>query len=144
MQVTHMEPGTLCRSRQVAIVATRGSGDGRSGARALEISEALHSLGYRPALKEFSNLDDLRRWAASGGIPCSLLVCVGGDGTQSAAVSAALRQAVPLLPVPSGFGNLFANALRAPRRVEQVIDLITQGTLIRVDVGQRNGAPFLC
>ncbi len=139
-----MQSGMLHRPQRVAIVTTRGSGDGRSVARACELSKALDRLGHRPTITEFSNLDDLRRWAARGGIPCSLLVCIGGDGTQSAAVLAALRQSVPLLAVPSGFGNLFANALHEPRRVEQVINLITGGTLIRVDVGQRNGAPFLC
>ena len=128
----------------IAIITTEGSGDGRSRARAAELCEALRESGHAVTLREFSDLDTLRSWAEAGGILCSLLVCIGGDGTLNAAVSAALRQSVPFLPVPSGFGNLFATALRQPRRVDQVVGLINTGARIAVDVGRYKREFFLC
>lgn len=131
-------------SRPIAIVTTRGPGSRSSHGAALELADALRSRGYPLVLRDFSNLDELRSWAQTDGVHCSLLVAVGGDGTLNAAVAAALRERVPFLPVPSGFGNLFASTLRQPRRAEQVIDLIERGALIRVDVGQYKDEFFLC
>lgn len=128
----------------MVIVTTRGSGDGRSCARAEKLAEALRARNQRVIVKAFRSLDQLRSWACAGGIPSSLLVCIGGDGTLNAAVPAAVRQSAPFLPVPSGFGNLFATALRQPRSMDQVLELITNGAMIRVDVGQYKNELFLC
>src|SRR5262249_13967680 len=67
-----------------------------------------------------------------------------GDGTQDTSARAALRRSVPFLAVPSGFGNLFGRALAQPRDVQGVADLLEHGELVDVDVGGRNGQPFLC
>src|SRR5206468_2315344 len=75
---------------------------------------------------------------------CSLLICVGGDGTLEAAAVAALGRSVPLLPVPCGGDSLFARALGQPGRVDRVVDLLEHGDVVHVDVGVRNGKLFLC
>ncbi|MGH7266786.1 MAG: diacylglycerol/lipid kinase family protein, partial [Candidatus Rokuibacteriota bacterium] len=130
-------------ARPIQIVATPGSGAGRALDTARRLREALSARGRETSLEVFSDLDGLRRWAADG--PAfSLLICVGGDGTQSAAARAAMRRSVPLLPVPTGFGNLFARQLRQPGGVRRAIDLVERGEIVRVDVGVRNGEPFLC
>ncbi len=72
------------------------------------------------------------------------MICIGGDGTLSAAAPAAVRRSVPFVPVPSGFGNLFARAFGHPRRVERVLDILEHGEPVRADVGVRNGELFLC
>lgn len=145
METTWRKPSRIVRRlRRIAIVTTRGAGSGRSYGAALDLAAALRSRGHHVVVHDFPNLDVLRGWAQTGGVPCSLLVCIGGDGTLNAAVAAALRQCIPFLPVPSGFGNLFAGALRQPRRVDQVIELIDDGALIRVDVGQYKSELFLC
>jgi diacylglycerol kinase (ATP) len=125
-------------------VVTPGSGSGRALGTARELREALQARGREVKLEVFADLNSLRRWAATGRTSFSLLICVGGDGTQSTAALAAVRRSVPFLPIPSGFGNLFARALGQPVRIDRVIDLLEHGDLIHADVGVRNGNLFLC
>ncbi|MGH7334825.1 MAG: diacylglycerol/lipid kinase family protein [Candidatus Rokuibacteriota bacterium] len=130
--------------RLIQIVATPGSGGGHALETARELRAALRTRGHSAQLKLFSDLENLRGWAATDGGRFSRLICVGGDGTMCAAAAAAVRWSVPFLPVPSGFGNLFARALGHGNRVEGVVDLLEHGELVHVDVGARNGQLFLC
>jgi len=57
---------------------------------------------------------------------------------------AAVRRSVPFLPVTSGFGNLFAQAVGAPRSVEEALGVLTTGRIVDADCGVRNGELFLC
>ena len=131
-------------SHPIQIVATPGSGNGRALDTARQLRDALRARGREVRLEAFSNLGSLGRWAKTGRAGFSLLICVGGDGTQSTAAVAAVRRSVPFLPVPCGFGNLFARALGHAHDVDQVIETLEQGKLVRVDVGVRNGELFLC
>jgi diacylglycerol kinase (ATP) len=92
----------------------------------------------------FPDLDTLREWALRGRERFAKLVCVGGDGTLDTAAVAAFRRSVPFLSVPTGFGNLFARALGHSGRVDDAIQAIESGHVIPVDVGFRNGVPFVC
>jgi diacylglycerol kinase (ATP) len=132
------------RSRPIQIVVTPGSGHGSAMSTALELRDALSARRYRTRLTVFADLDHLRRWAEQDPAECSLLICVGGDGTQSATALAASRRSVPFLPVSLGFGNLFARAFNHPSSVAGVLDLLAHGRVVHVDVGVRNGEPFLC
>jgi diacylglycerol kinase (ATP) len=53
----------------------------------------------------------------------------------SAAARAAIRCDAPLVPVPTGFGNIFATVFRHPRRAKHVATLLERGEARRVDVG---------
>jgi diacylglycerol kinase (ATP) len=46
-----------------------------------------------------------------------------------------VRLSRPFLPVPSGFGNIFARSFGHPRRAEEAADLLDQGETWLVDVG---------
>jgi len=146
--LTHTLPSTRiarsARSRPIQIVVTPGSGNGRAMATALELRDALSARRYLSNLEVFRDLDSLRRWAKTESDGFSLLICVGGDGTQSTSAKAAVRRSVPFLPVSSGFGNLFARAFRHPHTVEGALDLLARGRVIHSDVGTRNGELFLC
>ena len=131
-------------ARVFQIVATPGSGNGRALATAHRLREALRARGHRTELEVFADLTRLARWAATDRAPFSLLICVGGDGTLDTAARAAVRRSVPLLAVSSGFGNLFARALRQPSRVDRALHLLEHGEVVHVDVGVRNGDLFLC
>ena len=131
-------------SRPIQIVATPGSGNGAAAAMAARLREALHARGHEVRLDIFPRLQALQRWAATDPSRISHLISVGGDGTQSAVAMAAARRSVPFLPVPAGFGNLFARAFRLGSRVEDVIDRLEHGEIVRADVGLQNGEPFLC
>jgi diacylglycerol kinase (ATP) len=132
------------RSRPIQIVVTPGSGKGEAMATALALGEVLRGRGYRSQLEVFSNLESLGRWGNTEDRDFPLLICVGGDGTQSAAACAAVHRSVPFLTVSSGFGNLFARALAQPRTVDGVLDLLDRGRVMHCDVGMRNGELFLC
>jgi diacylglycerol kinase (ATP) len=110
----------------------------------MRLRRALVARGHPTRLEVFADLDDLSDWATTNRGGFSLLICVGGDGTLSTAAQAAVRRSLVFLPVPSGFGNLFARALGHPRRVGRVVDLVESGRIVHVDVGVRNGELFLC
>ena len=128
---------------RIQIVTTPGSGNGGALTVAARLREELRAQGHEVRLGVFPRLQGLVRWAAHAS-RFSLLISVGGDGTQSAVAMAAARRSVPFLPVPAGFGNLFARAFRHPNCVEEVLDLVERGELVHADIGLQNGEPFLC
>jgi diacylglycerol kinase (ATP) len=130
--------------RTVQIVVTPGSGNGQALETARRLREALDARGQETRLDVFEDLDSLRRWARAGEPSFSLLICVGGDGTQSTTAPAAMRRSVPFLPVPSGFGNLFAGALGHSVGVDRALESLESGEVVCVDVGVMNGETFLC
>jgi diacylglycerol kinase (ATP) len=135
----------ISRSLPIQIVVTPGSGNGAAMATALELRDALSARQYLSSLEAFTDLDSLRQWATKPGDQFSLLICVGGDGTQSMTAMAAVRRSVPFMPVSSGFGNLFAQTFRHPSTVDGALRLLSRGRVIRADVGLRNGGEiFLC
>jgi diacylglycerol kinase (ATP) len=131
-------------AQPIQIVVTPGSGNGTAMRTAQGLRDALAARRRRTSLEVFDDLDSLHRWAETDGDAFSALVCVGGDGTQSTTALAAMRRAVPFLPVSSGFGNLFARAFHHPSSVEGALDLLERGRVIHSDVGMRNGELFLC
>ena len=108
----------------VQIIATPGSGDGRARATARRLQRALARRGRDARVETFADLTCLKQWAATCAPTFSRLVCVGGDATLSAAAAASVRLSVPLLPVPSGFGNIFARTFGHPQRIDRVIELL--------------------
>src|SRR4029450_7408261 len=55
-----------------------------------------------------------------------------------------MRPAVPLFPVPTGFGNLFAAAFEVPTEPHAALDAFEHGTVRAVDAGVAGGEVFLC
>ena len=121
-------------ARQIDIVVTPGSGEGR----ALGIARRLRRLlrrRHRATIRSFADLASLMRWAETRPPDVSHIICVGGDATLSAAARAAIRCNAPLVPVPTGFGNIFATVFRHPRQARAVLRLLETGEVRRVDVG---------
>jgi diacylglycerol kinase family enzyme len=127
----------------IQIVVTPGSGNGRALETARRLQHVLGARGWRTRFEAFTDLRDLIRWGATCPRTFSRLVCLGGDATLSAAAPAAVRHSVPLVPVPTGFGNLFARAFGHPDEVEAVVGLLEEGEVIRVDAGMVDGEIFL-
>jgi len=128
----------------VQIFATPGSGNGRALALARRLRLTLEARGWRTRLDTIADLRHLADWRPAAGDRISHLVSVGGDGTMSAAAEVAIRLQIPFVPVPSGFGNLFARAFGHRGRVEAVADLLEDGKVIRADAAAANGEIFLC
>jgi diacylglycerol kinase (ATP) len=127
--------------RPIQIIVTPGSGEGRALVTARRLRRRLLHLGREVAIRAFDNLAALTQWAETCGPDFSHLVCIGGDGTLSAAARAAMRHDVPFVPVPNGFGNIFASVFGHPKRARDVAALLDVGEVRRVDVGvARNGS----
>lgn len=112
-------------------------------ATAGRLRRMLRRNGWESRLQSFSNLADLTRWARTVEPDFSHLVAVGGDATLSAAAQLAVRRGIPFVPVPNGFGNVFARAFGHDGRAEQVVRLLARGEVRRVDVGAVGDELFL-
>jgi diacylglycerol kinase (ATP) len=124
---------------RIQIIVTPGSGEGRALATARHLNDLLEQRGHATAIRTYKSLSALLHWARTCERDFTHLVCVGGDATQSAAAAAAVRLDVPFVPVPNGFGNMFARAFGHPRDAEDVAKLLEEGELQRVDVGKVDG-----
>jgi diacylglycerol kinase (ATP) len=122
-------------NRSVEIVVTPGSGEGRALGLARRLRRVLRRRGRPATIRAFDDLAGLVRWAETGACEASHVICVGGDATLSAAARAGIRCDAPLVPVPTGFGNIFATVFRHPRRAKHVATLLERGEARRVDVG---------
>ena len=129
--------------RAVKIVVTPGSGAGAARQIARRLARRLGRRRWQADVETFHDLASLQRWAQTCPADFSHLVCIGGDATQSTAATAAIRADAAFVPVPAGFGNIFASVFGHPGRVEDVIDLLDRGERRRVDVGAVGEELFL-
>ena len=128
----------------VQVVLTPGSGDGRARATARRLQKALVRRGYEVRIQTFTDLESLLEWSETCAPDFGHLVAIGGDATISAAAAAAVRLSIPFVPVPNGFGNMFALAFGFGNQTHRVIELFERGQVRRVDVGQfSDGRLFL-
>jgi diacylglycerol kinase (ATP) len=119
----------------VQIVVTPGSGEGRAKITARRLRRLLRRRGRASRVETFTDLTALLRWASTCEADFSCLVCIGGDATLSAAALASVRTGVPLVPVPNGFGNVFASVFGHGAHPGAVVRLLATGQVRRVDVG---------
>jgi diacylglycerol kinase (ATP) len=119
----------------VQVVVTPGSGEGRARTTARRLATRLERGGRVVDVRVFADLAALAAWAETCPPGASHLVCIGGDATLSAAAAAAIRGDVPFVPVPNGFGNVFAQVFGHSPRVGEVARLLDEGEIRRVDVG---------
>ena len=128
----------------VQIVLTPGSGDGRARATARRLQKALGRGGYELRIQTFTDLESLLEWSETCAPDFEYLVAIGGDATISAAAGASVRLSIPFVPVPNGFGNMFALAFGFGSQTHRVIELFERGQVRWVDVGQfSDGRLFL-
>ncbi len=123
-------------SKIVQIVLTPGSGDGRARATARRLQKALNRRGYEARTQTFTDLERLIEWSETCPPEFAHLVGIGGDATISAAAAASVRLSIPFVPVPNGFGNMFALAFGFGDQTRRVIELFERGQVRRVDVGR--------
>src|SRR5215470_16315476 len=128
----------------VEIVVTPGSGEGRARFITRRLRRALARRGHDVRVESFVNLETVLEWSDACAPDFSHLVAVGGDATLSAAAAASVRLSIPFVPVPSGFGNMFARAFGFDSRTPRVTELFERGEVRRVDVGRMaDGRLFL-
>jgi diacylglycerol kinase (ATP) len=125
------------------IVVTPGSGEGRARGIARRLARHVRRRGSEVTIQAFGDLPSLVEWASTSGPDFSVLFCVGGDATQSAAAALARRHRIPFVPIPSGFGNLFASVFGHRSSPRQAARLLADGELRFVDVGLAGDELFL-
>jgi diacylglycerol kinase (ATP) len=131
------------RWRSVGIVVTPGSGAGRARGVARRLARLLRRRGATVTLQAFDDLPSLVHWAKTSGPEFEAICCVGGDATQSAAALFARRHRIPFVPIPNGFGNLFARVFGHPASPRQAARLLDEGEIRLVDVGVAGDELFL-
>src|SRR2546428_8333388 len=129
--------------RRAKVVVTPGSGEGRAMVTATRLRVLLRRRGWEATSQAFRDLDALARWARDTDPDFSHLICVGGDTTLSRAALLSIRTGIPFVPVPNGFGNLFARMFGHSDRAADIADLLEHGELRRVDVGRCGDDLFL-
>jgi YegS/Rv2252/BmrU family lipid kinase len=72
------------------------------------------------------------------------VVAVGGDGTINMAATAVKNSPVALGIIPMGSGNGLARELGIPLDPVEALNLISNGTINRIDGGEVNGKTFFC
>ncbi|RPH81137.1 MAG: hypothetical protein EHM88_11620 [Candidatus Rokuibacteriota bacterium] len=123
------------RAGAVQIVVTPGSGEGRARATARSLARRLEQRGHAVDVRAFTDLAALTEWAQTCPPGASHVICIGGDATLSAAAVAAIRGPTPFVPVPNGFGNVFAQVFGHSGQAGAVVALLEDGEIRSVDVG---------
>ena len=131
------------RWRSVGIVVTPGSGEGRARGVARRLARRLRRRGSAVTIQAFGDLSALTAWAETAEPDFSVLFCVGGDATQSATATLARRHRIPFVPVPTGFGNLFASVFGHSSSARRAARLLADGEIRMVDVGLAGDELFL-
>jgi diacylglycerol kinase (ATP) len=131
------------RWRSVCIVVTPGSGEGRARGVSRRLGRLLGRRGSTVTTRAFDDLPSLTRWAQTCGPEFEAICCIGGDATQSAAALLARRHRIPFVPIPTGFGNLFAGVFGYPSSARGAARLLEEGKVRMVDVGVVGDELFL-
>ncbi len=131
------------RWRSVCIVVTPGSGEGRARGIARRLARLLRRRGSAVTIQAFDDLPSLTRMGGTCGPEFDVICCVGGDATQSAAALLARRHRIPFVPIPTGFGNLFAGVFGHPSSPRGAARLLDEGEVRLVDVGVAGDELFL-
>ncbi len=108
------------------------------------ILATLNEYGIRPEVWHTTEEDPgggLARKAANGG--AELVIAAGGDGTVHAVAGGLIGTESTLGIIAIGTMNNLARSLQIPEEIEQACQVIAQGDVKRVDVGQINGHVFL-
>jgi diacylglycerol kinase (ATP) len=132
-------PGISGR-RRALLVINENSRQGRDmGDAAVEVLERGGLQLQRETCDRPGDLADIIRRAAD---TVDLVVLGGGDGTLSSAAPALIETGVPLGILPLGTANDLAHTLGIPTDTAKAAQVIVEGELRRIDVGEVNGTPF--
>lgn len=119
--------------KNVLVVFNPKSGQGDSGLP--DFVQLLKERNIRvterelqPEVKMTDYVEDVQQFDA--------VVAAGGDGTVSSLAYATRYKNVPLLAYPAGTANLIAQNLNLPKTPEELVEVISHGQTVRVDLGE--------
>ncbi len=132
-------PGSPRQRRALLVVNSKS----RDGGKAIEAAATLlRSGGIHLLQEQCRNSDELpatiRRLAGS----IDLVILGGGDGTMNSAAPALIETGLPLGILPLGTANDLARTLGIPFDLDGAAQVIVDGHVRHIDLGEVNGRPF--
>jgi diacylglycerol kinase (ATP) len=127
------------RSAEIQLVVNPHAGRGQAVAFVAPLLDALKARGYRASVLVTEDRTHALRWADACRVPPDYLICIGGDDTLDDIASAAIRHQFPVIVLPTGFGNVFAQVLGHRAEIPAILALLESGRRIEMDVGLRRG-----
>jgi diacylglycerol kinase family enzyme len=128
----------------IAVILNPASGSGAARSTAQRIVELFAARGAEATITLARGGPALREAAdAAVRAGCRILVAGGGDGTVSALAGAVVGQDVRFAVLPLGTLNHFAKDLGIPLDLTEAIDVVLDGRLQPVDLGEVNGRIFV-
>ena len=127
------------RSAEVQLVVNPHAGRGQAVAFVEPLLDALKVRGYRGSVLITEDRTHALRWADACRVPPDYLICIGGDDTLDDLAPAAIRHQIPVIVVPTGFGNVCAQAFGHRAEIPAILELLESGRRIDMDVGLRRG-----
>lgn len=111
------------------------------------IAKRIQQYGYELHLYRSTAPGDIRSYL-KGNITrknTDLILISGGDGTINECVTGILENHldIPLLILPLGTANDFANSAKIPMGIKECLNLVEEGELSYIDVGKANEKYFI-
>jgi diacylglycerol kinase (ATP) len=128
------------RQRYALLVVNEKSRQGHVSANAAV--DVLERGGMRLQRESCQGPDELSATILRLAGAVDLVVLGGGDGTLNAAAPALMETGLPFGILPLGTANDLARTLGIPPDVREAAQVIVNGHLRRIDLGEVNGKPF--
>ncbi len=131
-------------TKRVAFILNERAGGGKDGNSFLPYRRQIDEIANGAAVSIVRAGDDVRRQvelALAAG--CDAVVAGGGDGTLNAVASCLVGTSMVLGVLPFGTLNHFAQDAGIPLDIDRALDVIRQGAVDTVDVGEIAGQRFL-
>lgn len=139
-----MAERTSARSGFITCIVNGAAGSNRARQASDRLADLFAQHGAQARLVLARHGDDIAALARRAVEENSrLVVAGGGDGTMNGVASALIGTETALGVVPLGTLNHFARDLNIPTALEAAVANIFAGQVVRVDVGEVNGRPFL-
>ncbi len=128
----------------IAVVLNSSSGQGVAVKIADRLKEIFAAAGREARItvaREGTDINAAMRRAVQDG--CETLLAGGGDGTINCGASAVVGREIALGVLPLGTLNHFAKDMGIPLDLDEAVNVVLQGVVCKVDVGEVNGRLFL-
>ncbi len=138
-----MERNSALPENETIIIANPVSGAGGGAKLASQAAERLRAAGTTVRVTLTQGPGDAVTIARSVPDDASAVVAVGGDGTLREVLTGLDGRPVPVALLGSGTENVVAKALRMPRNVDELCEVLANGWQVRVDLGEANNHLFV-
>lgn len=130
--------------KKVSVILNSGSGFGNPHEAAHQVDRTLSAGGVWTEVipvKPGMDLAQLARQRVAQG--ADIVVAGGGDGTVRAVAQGVTGTDAAMAILPAGTWNHLARDLEMPLELTEALEALRQGKVVRVDVGEVNGAVFV-